>query len=119
MARAADGRAGTSEGGDRSGRRSGGEAIGAVISAAVLIAANAVALYVVYLALAISPDGPWDVRESADKVQILCLTAGALASAVALLTVFVLATRWLRGRWWLAAPTLMFLCAVVRWLLPS
>ncbi|WP_407548005.1 hypothetical protein QOM21_03345 [Streptomyces sp. Pv4-95] len=76
-------------------------------------------LYVVFLASAVSPDGPWGVRDSADKVQILCLTAGVLASAVALLTVFVLATRWLRSRWWLAAPALMVLYAVVRWLLPS
>ncbi|MFH8572525.1 hypothetical protein [Streptomyces sp. NPDC017993] len=114
-AHTADRRAGTSG----SGRRSGGEAVGAVISAAVLTAANTVVLYVVYLALAISPDGPWDVRESADDVRILSLTGGALASAVALLTVFLLATRWLRSRWWLAAPALMLLCAVVRWLLPS
>ncbi len=99
--------------------RSRGEAVGAFISASVLVAANLVTLYVLYLAVAISPDGSWDVRQSADNVQLLSAVSGVLAVAVAILTAFILATRWLRSRWWLTAPAVMLLCSALRWLFPS
>lgn len=99
--------------------RSRGEAVGAAASAAALVAANLVTFYVLYLAAAVSPDGPWDVRQTADHAQVLSAVAGALAMAVAALTAFTMAAHWLRSRWWLLAPAVMLLCSTARWLFPS
>ncbi|MER0480705.1 hypothetical protein ABR737_20560 [Streptomyces sp. Edi2] len=61
--------------------------------------ANLAPLYVLFLAAgSVSPDGSWDVRQSADDAPLLSAVAGALAMAVAALTVFTTAAHWLRSR---------------------
>ncbi|KIZ14281.1 hypothetical protein SNA_34820 [Streptomyces natalensis ATCC 27448] len=92
---------------------------GSLVSAALLLPSNLALGYLLFLAVAASPDGPWDEAESAATVQVVSLLSGALALAVALLTLFILATQWLRSRWWLAVPGLVLAGSVIRWLFPS
>jgi hypothetical protein len=60
-------------------RRSPGHIIGVVISAVLLAAANLVTLYLVFLAFAVAPDGPWDVDETASTARLMALVGGAAA----------------------------------------
>lgn len=99
--------------------RSRGEAVGAAVSAVALVVAILAPLYVLFLAVPVSPDASWDVRQSADNAQLLSAVAGALAMAVAALTAFTMAAHWLRSRWRLLAPAVMLLCSTTRWLCPS
>ncbi|MFI9047542.1 hypothetical protein [Streptomyces sp. NPDC053427] len=100
-------------------RRGHGDLAGSIAGAAILLPSNLVTCYLLVLAVVASPDGPWDESGSAGTVQAVSLLSGALALAVTLLTLFVLATQWLRSRWWLAVPGLMLLGSVIRWLFPS
>ncbi|MFJ9849639.1 hypothetical protein [Streptomyces sp. NPDC101150] len=96
-----------------------GDLAGAIGSAAILLPSNLITCYILFVALVSAPDGPWDEAASAGTVQTVSLLAGALALAVTLLTLFVLATQWLRSRWWLAVPGLLLAGSVIRWLFPS
>ncbi|MFG2135779.1 hypothetical protein [Streptomyces sp. NPDC048650] len=100
-------------------RRGRGDLAGALTSAAILLAANLVTLCVLFAAVVAAPWGPWGEVESAETVQVVSLLSGALALAVTLLTLSVVATQWLRSRWWLAVPGCLLLGSVIRWLFPA
>ncbi|MET9295407.1 hypothetical protein [Streptomyces sp. NPDC003077] len=101
------------------GRYRKGELIGTALSILLITVLNLFPIYMVFLAFAVTPDGPWDVAEAAARVRMLAAVGGALAVVAGVLTAVVLATRWLRSRWWLATPVVLLACAVGRWLVPN
>ncbi len=100
-------------------RRGSGHIIGVVISVVLLAAANLATCYLVFLAFAVAPDGPWDVDEAASTARLMALVGGAAAVGTGVLSLMVVGARCLRSRWWFVAPGLLVCCAIVRWLFPS
>ncbi|MFB7051593.1 hypothetical protein [Streptomyces vinaceus] len=85
---------------------------GAVVCALVLILANAVLGYLTLLAYAVRPAGPWDSEAIAHSGFAAGL--GLVLAVVTALLAWVFAkAEWL-SRWWLAAPAVPALAAVLR-----
>ncbi|WP_404962453.1 hypothetical protein [Streptomyces sp. 147326] len=86
--------------------------IGAVLCAVLLVPGNLATAYLLLLAYAAEPAGPWD-SETAAHSGIAAGLALALAFITALLTWVFVKAEWLH-RWWFTLPALPALAAVLR-----
>ncbi|WP_327375824.1 hypothetical protein OG393_18790 [Streptomyces sp. NBC_01216] len=74
--------------------------------------AHFVTAYLLLLAYAAEPAGPWD-RETVSHSGFAAGTALAVTVVAALLTVLFVKAQWLR-RWWFAVPMVAVLAALLR-----
>ncbi|WP_030729326.1 hypothetical protein [Streptomyces sp. NRRL S-237] len=86
--------------------------IGAAVCAVVLTMGSLATGYLLLLAYAAEPAGPWD-SESVAHSNFATGLALALAAVIALLTWVFVKAEWLR-RWWFTLPALLALAAVLR-----
>ena len=86
--------------------------VGGAVCAVVLGAGHLVAMYLLLLAYAAEPAGPWDTETVAHS-GFAAGTALGLTVVTALLTLLFVKARWLR-RWWFAVPTALALAAILR-----
>lgn len=95
------------------GRRStAGRRVAAGAAAALVTALSLLAGYFVAVSWLVRPNGPGDQDALAGATAAALVGAG-LALLAALLTAVPVGLRWLR-RWWLAAPAVLLVLAVVR-----
>ncbi|WP_030721168.1 hypothetical protein [Streptomyces sp. NRRL F-2580] len=92
--------------------RSAPHPIGAAVCAVVLTVGSVATGYLLLLAYAAEPAGPWD-SESVAHSNFAAGLALALAVVIALLTWVFVKAEWLR-RWWFTLPALLALAAVLR-----
>ncbi|MFE1900035.1 hypothetical protein [Streptomyces yangpuensis] len=92
--------------------RSASQQTGAAVCAILLTLGNLVTGYLLLLAYAAEPAGPWD-SETVAHSNITAGLALALAAVMALLTWVFLKAEWLR-RWWFILPALFALAAALR-----
>ncbi|MDQ1007436.1 hypothetical protein QFZ82_001921 [Streptomyces sp. V4I23] len=86
--------------------------IGTAVCATLLVAVHLVTAYLLLLAYAAEPAGPWDT-ETVSHSEFAAGTALGLTVVAALLTLPFVKARWLR-RWWFAVPAMFALAAVLR-----
>ncbi|THA86257.1 hypothetical protein [Streptomyces sp. A0592] len=92
--------------------RSAAQQMGSAACAVLLTLGNLLTGYLLLLAHAAEPAGPWD-GEAVAHADITAALALALAVSMALLTWVFLRAEWLR-RWWLVPPALFAFDAVLR-----
>ncbi|MBY8815698.1 hypothetical protein [Streptomyces cinereoruber] len=86
--------------------------IGSAVCAVVLLVAHFGTAYLLLLAYAAEPAGPWDT-ETVSHSGFAAGTALGVTVVAALLTVLFVKAQWLR-RWWFVVPTVTTLAALLR-----
>lgn len=86
--------------------------IGTAVCASLLVAVHLVTAYLLLLAYAAEPAGPWDTETVAHS-GFAAGTALVLTVVATLLTLPFVKARWLR-RWWFAVPVAFAFAAVLR-----
>lgn len=86
--------------------------VGSAVCASVLVVAQLITVYLLLLAYAAEPAGPWD-KETVSHSGFAAGTALGLTVVTALLTLLFVKAGWLR-RWWFTVPTALFLAAILR-----
>ncbi|MFE2129169.1 hypothetical protein [Streptomyces amritsarensis] len=92
--------------------RSASHPIGAAVCSLFLTLGNLATGYLLLLAYAAEPAGPWD-SESVVHSNFAAGLALAFAAVIALLTWVFVKAEWLR-RWWFTLPALLAFAAVLR-----
>ncbi|MGN5392494.1 hypothetical protein [Streptomyces sp. JL7001] len=92
--------------------RSASHQIGAGVGTVFLTVGNLATGYLLLLAYAAEPAGPWD-SESVAHSNFAAGLALAFAAVIALLTWVFVKAEWLR-RWWFTLPALLACAAVLR-----
>jgi hypothetical protein len=85
---------------------------GAGVCAVILGLGHLITVYVVFLAYAAEPAGPWD-RETVSHSGFAAGLALAMGAATALLTALFVKARWLRT-WWFILPAVLAAVALLR-----